>query len=68
MSEPREDLEDRLALYGLKSLLHESCLHRGDTWFREKLVDEMRKLVRKFPSGFPDLLDVEVWGGKSESS
>ncbi|KAH9906283.1 Fructosamine kinase-domain-containing protein [Xylariomycetidae sp. FL2044] len=51
VSEPRQDLDARLALYSLRSYLHESTLFVHDPVPRKDLIRETRKLVEMFPDG-----------------
>ena len=66
VSEPREDFWDRMALYGLTSLLQESCSHPGDKRFRGRLVEGMKVLVDKFADGHQG--DVVIESDVSEIS
>ncbi len=58
VSDPKEDFQDRMVLYGLRDYLHESCLHPGDKIFREQLVAGMKVLVEKFPGGYEAWLEM----------
>ncbi|KAG7006437.1 hypothetical protein G7Y79_00014g036120 [Physcia stellaris] len=49
---PLEDHADRNSLYSIRSRLHDSCLFRANPRFRQILIDEMRKLVERFPNGY----------------
>ncbi|CAJ2507841.1 Uu.00g090270.m01.CDS01 [Anthostomella pinea] len=51
ISKPIDDLEARLALYSLRSYLHESTLYVDDPRPREALIRETKKLVQAFPDG-----------------
>ncbi|KAK4242393.1 Fructosamine kinase-domain-containing protein [Achaetomium macrosporum] len=50
-SEPREDWDARNALYATRTYIHDSALYPDDPRCRQKLIDEMRKLVDEFGSG-----------------
>ncbi|KAI0019486.1 Fructosamine kinase-domain-containing protein [Xylariomycetidae sp. FL0641] len=58
VSELTEDFEARLALYSLRSYLHESTLYLDDGEPRKKLITETRALVAMFPDGL-DNYDLE---------
>ncbi|KAL6721958.1 hypothetical protein ACLMJK_001063 [Lecanora helva] len=64
-SEPKEDFEDRVALYGLKSLMHESCLHPKNKESAQDVVERMKTLVDKFPEGYEANADE---GGKCKAA
>ncbi|KAM7224378.1 Fructosamine kinase domain containing protein [Rhypophila decipiens] len=49
-SEPREDWDARNALYATRTYIHDSALYPKDPGFRQRLIDEMRKLVDQFGS------------------
>ncbi|KAI0095565.1 Fructosamine kinase-domain-containing protein [Nemania sp. FL0031] len=51
-SEPRDDWDARNALYSIRAIIHDSALWPKDKRFRVKLVDEIKKLVEKFPEGY----------------
>lgn len=57
ISEPIEDFGDRMRLYHLRNLLHESCERPGERRWRERLVEEMRVLVGRYPGGWQDWVD-----------
>ncbi|KAI0874912.1 Fructosamine kinase-domain-containing protein [Hypoxylon argillaceum] len=59
-SEPKEDFEDRVLLYTMRFNLHASSLHPGNTYFRNLVREDMRKLVNKFPGGY------EAWINQRE--
>ena len=48
VSEPKQDFDHRLALYRLRSLLHECCLHPEDKYARQAFVLAMKNLVDWF--------------------
>ena len=54
-SEPKCDFVDRMALYGLSTMLHQSCLHPTDKNVREMLVEGMKALVKKFLNGYEEV-------------
>ena len=54
-SEPKGDFVDRVALYGLSTMLHQSCFHPTDKNVRMSLVEGMRALVGKFPRGYEEV-------------
>ncbi|KAH8810735.1 Fructosamine kinase-domain-containing protein [Xylogone sp. PMI_703] len=51
-SEPIGDAEDRLALYALRSRIHDSALYPMNAGFRNLLIEQMRLLVEKYPDGY----------------
>lgn len=48
ISEPKEDFDNRLALYGLRSRLHECCLRPEEKFARQAFVLAMKHLVDWF--------------------
>ncbi|TAQ86308.1 hypothetical protein B7494_g5364 [Chlorociboria aeruginascens] len=54
--EPVEDYDDRNALYALKFNLHGATMFPDDekTGFLDLVVNEMRRLVEKYPRGFEE--------------
>ena len=51
-SHPREDSDDRNALYALRVDLEVSCGWSTDMKLRQLAMDEMRRLIHKYPRGF----------------
>ncbi|KMP02587.1 hypothetical protein CISG_04219 [Coccidioides immitis RMSCC 3703] len=51
-SHPTEDFEDRNALYAMKFHILLSILYPSDSRYRRILMDEMRQLAEKFPTGY----------------
>lgn len=51
-SEPAEDWQDRLLLYGIMGDVFESYLFRGTEKFRGFLINNVKALVEKFPDGY----------------
>ncbi|CAF9917036.1 MAG: hypothetical protein HETSPECPRED_003080 [Heterodermia speciosa] len=52
ISAPVEDHDDRNALYSTRFNLHASAVYPGNIRFRNMIIDEMRRLVNKYPGGF----------------
>lgn len=52
VSEPQEDHEDRNALYALRVDLETSCAWPANKRMRLVAMEEMQKLIDKFPDGF----------------
>ncbi|OAP62862.1 hypothetical protein AYL99_02089 [Fonsecaea erecta] len=52
VSEPQGDFDDRNALYALRVDLEVSCGWPSNKRMRQLAVDEMRRLVDKYPGGF----------------
>ncbi|GKZ27942.1 hypothetical protein AbraCBS73388_007145 [Aspergillus brasiliensis] len=48
---PTEDYDDRIALYAMRFDLQAAALFPHVTSFRDSVVDEMRRLVTKYPGG-----------------
>ncbi|GLA18490.1 hypothetical protein AnigIFM63309_001098 [Aspergillus niger] len=53
-SAPEADYDDRNALYSMRFNLQAAALFPEVTSFRESVVDEMRRLVTKFPGGYEE--------------
>ncbi|KAI0099642.1 Fructosamine kinase-domain-containing protein [Nemania sp. FL0031] len=51
-SAPEEDYDDRIALYALRFNLNAATLYPSDKKYLNMVIDEMRKLVQKFPDGY----------------
>ena len=54
ISPPVEDHDDRNALYSIRFNLHASALYSGNTTFRMMVVEEIRRLVEKYPGGYEE--------------
>ena len=54
VSAPVEDHDDRNALYSIRFNMHASALYTGNTTFRTMIIDEMKRLIVKYPGGFED--------------
>lgn len=52
IAEPAADYDDRVGLYSIRFHMHASALYSGNQDFREMMIDEMRRLVEKYPNGF----------------
>ncbi|KAL2020082.1 hypothetical protein VTK56DRAFT_8886 [Thermocarpiscus australiensis] len=50
-AEPKEDFDDRNALYALRFDLHAAALFPGRPWFVQMAVGGIRRLVEKYPEG-----------------
>ncbi|KAI1123704.1 Fructosamine kinase-domain-containing protein [Nemania abortiva] len=50
-SQPEGDYDDRNALYATRVNLLDSILYKGETCYREMLIENMRGLIKKFPQG-----------------
>ncbi|KAH8758765.1 Fructosamine kinase-domain-containing protein [Hyaloscypha sp. PMI_1271] len=53
-SESTEDAEDRLALYALRSRIHDSALYPMNAGFRNLVIEQMKLLVEKYPDGYEE--------------
>ncbi|KAK4035333.1 Fructosamine/Ketosamine-3-kinase [Parachaetomium inaequale] len=51
-TEPQEDYDDRNALYALRFNLHAATLFPDRDEFLQMAVDEIRRLVEKYPDGY----------------
>ncbi|KAK4153161.1 Fructosamine kinase-domain-containing protein [Chaetomidium leptoderma] len=51
-SEPKEDFDDRNALYALRFNLHAATLFPNKEEFLQLAIDEIRRLTEKFPDGY----------------
>ncbi|ERF75025.1 hypothetical protein EPUS_08839 [Endocarpon pusillum Z07020] len=54
MSEPQEDWSDRHALYALRYKILNAVLFPGEERLRRVFMDEMRRLIQKYPNGLDD--------------
>jgi len=52
ISEPEEDVDDRLILYRLRFNLTSSGCYLDNLKFRELVVEDMRYLLGKYPNGY----------------
>lgn len=52
ISDPEDDYEDRNAVYAIRANLCASTLHQGNRHFRDLAIDEIRRLVQKYPNGY----------------
>ncbi|KAF2105812.1 Fructosamine kinase-domain-containing protein [Lophiotrema nucula] len=52
ISAPEDDYEDRINLYEIRGHLCASTLYPHTVVFHRLVIDEMRKLVAKFPNGY----------------
>ncbi|KAI9728615.1 MAG: hypothetical protein M1828_002721 [Chrysothrix sp. TS-e1954] len=57
ISSPEEDYEDRNVLYAIHAHFCASTLDRSTTKMRRLAIDEIRKLVEKYPEGYEDVED-----------
>ena len=55
-SAPVEDHDDRNALYALRTDLEVSCGWSANKNMRKLAMEEMKKLIEKFPKGLEDYL------------
>ncbi|KAI9688305.1 MAG: hypothetical protein M1820_010274 [Bogoriella megaspora] len=53
-SSPEEDYDDRNALYAMRYNLHAATLFPQVTAFREMVIEEMGRLIAKYPNGFEE--------------
>nr|KMM66558.1 hypothetical protein CPAG_02896 [Coccidioides posadasii RMSCC 3488] len=51
-SHPADEFDDRNALYAMKFHVLLSILYRNEPRYRQIAMDEMRRLVKKFPTGY----------------
>ncbi|KAI1116129.1 Fructosamine kinase-domain-containing protein [Nemania sp. NC0429] len=51
-SEPKEDYDDRNALYAMRFNLNAATLFPTQRVYLDMVIDEMRRLVQKFPDGY----------------
>ncbi|KAF8862531.1 hypothetical protein BDZ45DRAFT_616832 [Acephala macrosclerotiorum] len=49
---PEEDYDDRNALYSMRFNLQAAAIFPGFKTFRESVIDEMKRLISKYPKGF----------------
>ena len=49
-----DDQDDRNALYSIRSNICASALYSGNTKFREMIIEDVRRLVEKFPGGYEE--------------
>lgn len=54
VSAPVEDHDDRNALYSIRYNMHASASYPGNTQFRTMVIDEIRRLVEKYPGGYEE--------------
>ncbi|KAL8673456.1 MAG: hypothetical protein Q9168_002123 [Polycauliona sp. 1 TL-2023] len=59
ISAPVEDWDDRNALYAMRYDLLVSALFPEDPMYRRLAMDEMRRLVEKYPGGYEDVYDAQ---------
>ncbi|KFY81145.1 hypothetical protein V499_00079 [Pseudogymnoascus sp. VKM F-103] len=53
-SEPMDDFDDRNALYSIRFNLHAPALFPGELSYRELVIDEMKRLIAKYPNGYEE--------------
>ncbi|OBT83586.1 hypothetical protein VE02_07995 [Pseudogymnoascus sp. 03VT05] len=51
---PEDDYDDRNALYSIRFNLHAAALFPKMTSFRELVIDEMKRLIAKYPNGYEE--------------
>ncbi|KAK3349875.1 Fructosamine/Ketosamine-3-kinase [Lasiosphaeria hispida] len=51
-SEPKEDYDDRIALYALRFNLHAATLFPNQTRYLEMAIDEIKRLAEKYNDGY----------------
>ena len=49
-----DDHDDRIALYSIRYNMHASALYTGNIEFRKMIIEEIRRLVDKFPGGYEE--------------
>ena len=54
ISAPVDDQDDRNVLYSIRSDICASALYTGNTDFRKMIINEIRRLVDKFPGGYEE--------------
>ncbi|OBT61184.1 hypothetical protein VE03_09437 [Pseudogymnoascus sp. 23342-1-I1] len=53
-SEPVDDYDDRNALYGMRFNLQAAALFPEDSSYKESVIDEMKRLIAKYPNGYEE--------------
>jgi len=56
-SEPVEDYDDRNALYCVRFNLHYTTLYPDQPNYREAVINDMKKLIEKFPEGYVESVE-----------